>query len=113
MELNKLKLSELRKIGKEKKLKGFSYVNKDELIEMIEKNKTYKELYNLNIEKNNEKNKDKIIKMLKKQNEENNEKIEQIKKQGIEQVKKEIEENEKKIAYYKEQNKILKSLNFL
>lgn len=33
--LHNLKLKELRQIGKEKQLKGFSYVNKNELLKMI------------------------------------------------------------------------------
>lgn len=42
--LRTYKVPELRKIAKEKNLKGYSYVNKNDLIEMIVHNKNYLEL---------------------------------------------------------------------
>jgi len=44
--LNGMSLEMLRDIGKDKKLKGFSYVRKDELIRMILENKSWLELIN-------------------------------------------------------------------
>ena len=42
--LRTYKVPELRKIAKEKNLKGYSYVNKNDLIEMIVHNKNYLDL---------------------------------------------------------------------
>tara|TARA_R110002020_G_C15656932_1_gene716324 strand:- start:59 stop:214 length:156 start_codon:yes stop_codon:yes gene_type:complete len=45
-ELKTYKLSQLRKIGKDKKLKGYSYVMKNELIKMIVEDKSWKDIIN-------------------------------------------------------------------
>jgi hypothetical protein len=61
--LNDMSLKMLRKIGKEKKLKGFSYVNKNELILMILQNKSWLQILN---EKDSKKKKENIKRIYKK-----------------------------------------------